>query len=129
MLDALTIECHQVFLYLTYAFRGFLIQRNANATVRSSQSFGYQARVLAFDVEVADFAKIEKAFVVIRPEIHASAVHVVGEVIDFIESTAFRFAINAVKEFEIDVVDRIALGVTVNKIQGRATNPLDGRKS
>ena len=82
--------------------------------------------MLALDVEVADLAEIEQVFVVLGPVLHAAAVDVVRQVIDDREAAAGRVAVHTFDEVEVDVVDRRAVLVAVDQVDGRATDALDG---
>ena len=120
MLDAFTIEFAQEFLDLALAALALFIERDADLAVRRGQRLGRQAGILAFNVEEADFAKIEQALVIVGPVLHPAGVDVVRQVIDQLEACAFRVFFNAGQIFEIDVIDRQTLSilvfVTINQI-------------
>ncbi len=78
MLDSLTVERHEVLLYLARAPRSFFVQRYADTAVRGGHGFRQQAGVLALDVEVSNLAKVEYVFVKLGPEIHATAIDVMS---------------------------------------------------
>ncbi len=129
MLDALAVERHQVFLDLPGALRRLLVERDANATVRRGHRLREQAGVLALDVEVANLAEVEDPLVEIGPEMHAAAVDVVGQVIDLEETASLRVPVDAIEELEIDVIDGGAALITVDQVQRRSADALDGRQA
>jgi hypothetical protein len=74
------------------------------------------ARDLAFEIEVADFAEVEEARVVLRPLVHPAAMHVVRQVIDVGEPVPRRILRRAGNRLEVDVVD-----ADVADLAGRGT--------
>ncbi len=84
VLDAFAVELHQEFFDLAAALLGLFVQRDADLAVGRGHGLGRQAGVFALDVEVADLAEVEQLLVEVGPEAHATAVHVVREVVDFI---------------------------------------------
>ncbi|SOY73835.1 protein of unknown function (plasmid) [Cupriavidus taiwanensis] len=129
VLDALAVECHQELFDLAGALGRFLVQRNADFTIRRGHGLGGQAGVLALDVEIADFAEIEQLFVEVGPVSHAATVDVVGQVVDQLEAVADRVAVDALDELEVDVIDRLAFLEAVDQVQRRAADALDRRQA
>ena len=82
MLDAFAVIAVQVLLDLPRLLIAFLVDRDADLAAGAGHGLALDARGLAFDVEVADFAEVEQPLVELRPLAHAAAVHVVGEVVD-----------------------------------------------
>ena len=128
MLDALAVELHQEFLDLAAALGGLLVQRNADQAVRCRHGLGRQAGVFALDVEVADLAEVEQLLVEPGPVFHATAVHVVRQVVDQAEAVALGMAVHAFMKDEVDVVDGFAILEAVDQVQRRTANALDGRQ-
>ena len=87
-----------------------------------------EAGVFALDVEVADLAEVEQPLVVLGPERHAAAVHVVRQVVDDLQPVARRMARHAGHPFEVDVVDALAVFEAVDQVQRRAADALDRRQ-
>ena len=133
VLNALAVELHQELFDLprTAAARLF-IQRNADQVVGRRHRLAGQAGVFALDVEVADLTEVEQALIEARPIAHATPVHVVGEVVDELETMAYGVALvqrrKGRQELEVDVVDALAVFEAVDEVQGSATNALDGRQ-
>ena len=85
-----------------------------------------QARVFALDVEVTDFLEVEELLVKTTPVRHAPFVDVVCHVVDELKAVARGVSVHAVDEFEVDVVNALAVFKAVDQIQRRAANALDG---
>ena len=128
VLNAFAVELHQILFNLPTALFGLFIQRNADLAVRRGQRSGREAGVVALNVEEANFAKIEQPLVKIGPERHASAVHVVGQVVNQLQAVAHRVVVHPVDKVKVNVVDRLAVFETVNQVQRRAANAFDGRQ-
>ncbi len=125
MLDTFAVELHQEFLDLPGSFRGFLIERDADFTVGGSHRLRGQSGVLTLDVEIADLAKVEQPFVVVGPVFDSTAVDVVGKVIDGMKPATYGVTVDIFIKPEIDIVDRGAVLVSVNKVDGGAADPPD----
>ena len=95
MLNALAIEAHQEFFDLSAAFTVLLIQGDADAIVGCRHRARLQPCVCALNIEVTDFTKVEQALVEPCPVRHASAIDVVGEMVDMRETDAGRCAIGS----------------------------------
>jgi len=126
VLYAFAVELHQKFFDLAAALLGFFVQRDADLAVGRRHRLAGQAGVFALDVEVADLAEVEQLLVEVGPEAHAAAVHVVREVVDLVQAMAHGAAVHAFDEFEVDVVDGLAVFKAVDQIQRRAADALDG---
>src|SRR5229473_1615992 len=126
VLDALAVIGREVFLDLRLVV-GALVDRDADLAARAGHRLALQPGELAFDVEVADFAEIEEAFVEIGPLRHAPAMDVVRQVIDVGEADALGIVLDAGQILEVDVVDRAALAVTVDQVDQRIADALDRR--
>lgn len=88
-----------------------------------------QTRVLALDVEVTDLAEVEQPLVELAPEAHASAVHVVREMVDDLQAVPTRVPVHALDELEVDVVDAPAVFIPVDQVQRRPADALDRRQA
>ena len=62
----------------------------------------------------------------LAPKSHAALVDVVRQVVDDLEAVARWVAVHAFDEFKVDVVDAFAVFKTVDQIQRRTANALDG---
>ena len=129
MLDAFALVLAQIFLDLADGVRLFLVQRNTDQTVRRGHRPRHQAGVFALDVEIADLAEIEEVLVILGPVVHAALVDIVGQVIDDVETAAFRMAVDTVEIHEINVVEGGAILEAVDQVDRRAANALDGRQA
>ena len=69
-------------------------------------AFDFESGQLPLDVEVAHLAEVEQPLVEARPLVHATAVHVVREVVDGGQPRALRVLVHARQRHEVDVVDR-----------------------
>ena len=131
MLDAFAVVARQEVRHLPGAAAdgcGVLVQRNADLVVWRGHRPGNETGVSPGDVEAADLAELEQAFVEGSPVIHAPTVHVVGEVIDDLEAGAGGVAIGRVGVFEVDVVDAAAFLVAVDQVQGHAAQAANCRQ-
>ena len=81
VLDALAPVLAQVLLDLRLVVLR-LVDRDADLAAGTGQRPREQPGLLAFDVEVADLAEVEQAFVEPAPLVHVAAMHVVREVVD-----------------------------------------------
>src|SRR6185503_16124308 len=122
VLDALAAVFAQVFLDLRLVVLRF-VDGNTDLAAGTGERTRNEAGLLAFDVEVADFAEIEQPFVELAPLVHVAAVHVVREVIDLPEPGLLqRLYLDGL---EIDVVDR-PVAVAVHEVDQRAADADDG---
>ena len=129
MLNALAMVGVEVLLDLTALVRR-LVDRDANLAAWAGHRLGAQPGQLAFDVEVADLAKLEQALVEHRPLAHAPAVHVVRQMVDLREPGALGAALLAGQPSEVDVVDgqvAVVAGITVDQVDQRIADALDRR--
>jgi len=94
VLDALALVLVQIFIDLGFFIRA-LVQRDAHHAIGRGQRLGYQAGLGTLDVEVADFAEVEQALVVIGPFLHVAEIQVMREMVDEGEAEALRVAIHA----------------------------------
>ena len=129
MLDAFALVLAQIFFDLADAVGFLFVQRDADQTVRRCHGTRQQAGILALDVEIADLTEVEEVLVILGPIVHAALVDIVRQVIDHVEATAFRMAVDTVEIFEIDVIDGLAVLETVDQIDRGAANALDGRQA
>ena len=129
VLNTFAVELHQKFFDLARALGGLLVQRDADHAVRSGHGFGGQAGVFALDVEIANFSKVEQLLVEVRPIRHATAIDVVGQVVDELQARPHRMTLHAFDEIEVDVIDRRALTKPVDQVQRRTANALDCRQT
>ena len=110
VLDALAVVRVQVLLDLPLPLRALLVDRDADLAAGAGHRLRFHAGRLALDVEVADLAEVEQALVEVRPLLHAPAMHVVGEVVDFDEPgacvTEVLLRCRRIDRLEVDVVDR-----------------------
>ncbi|CAM2148565.1 hypothetical protein PT2222_200015 [Paraburkholderia tropica] len=137
VLNAFAVIRVQIFLDLTGRLAAFLVDRNTNLAARRGHRLRLHARHLAFDVEVADFAEVEEAFVELGPLGHAAAMHVVREMVDVGEAVADRILLGALDRHEIDVIDAdvanaarlraVLAAPAVDEIDQRVADALDGR--
>jgi hypothetical protein len=125
VLDALAAINFQIFLDLARV-ASVLVDWNANLAVGARQRSREQARRAALDVEETDFAEVEKLFIKARPDIHAAAMDIVGEMIQIEEARASRTRIARSQPFEFDVIARTLGTVPVNQVEQAAADPLDG---
>ncbi len=79
--------------------------------------------------EVADLAEIEQPLVKAPPERHAPTIDIVRKMIDRREAMAARAAVHAVDEMKIDIVDRMAFLETIDQVERRTADALDGRQA
>ena len=126
MLDAFAVELHQILFDLAAALARLFVQRDADLAVGCGQRLRREAGVFTLDVEEPDFAEVEQALVKISPEGHATAVHVVCQVVDEFQAMAHRVAVHALDEVEVDVVDGFAVFKPVDQVQRCAANAFDG---
>ncbi len=84
----------QVFDDLAFVVRAF-VDWNSDLSARARHGFALQPGQLALDVEIADFAKVEQALVVLGPFLHPAAVYVVRQMIDVSQSAADRVGLRA----------------------------------
>ena len=89
----------QILLDLAALVGGF-VDRNADLAIRAGERAREQARVLAFDIEVADLAEIEEALVEAGPDMHAPAADVMRQVVDIMEAAALRLRITRAEPVE-----------------------------
>ena len=68
-------------------------------------AFDFTRRDLAFYVEVTRLAEVEQALVELGPLDHASAMHVVRQMVDVRQSVADRVLLGAGNGFEVDVIN------------------------
>ena len=70
--------------------------------------------------------EVKELAVPVRPVIHAAAMDVVGQVIEIMQSRLLGLRIALADPDEIDVPDRALLAVSVDEIEQRSANALDG---
>ena len=104
VLDAFAMVLVQVFGDLRLVVRRF-IDGDADLAARRSHGLRFEARQLAFDVEIAHFAEVEQAFIEARPFLHAATVHIVRQVVDVGQAVADGVGDGARNGDEIDVID------------------------
>src|SRR5450830_126461 len=104
VLDAFAVVLVEVFGDLRFVV-GRFVDGNADLAAGRSHRLGFEARVLAGDVEVTDLAEVEQAFIKVRQFLHAAPVDVVGQVVDIGQAIADRIRIGAGNGHEVDVVD------------------------
>src|SRR5690606_29575111 len=90
VLDAFALVHLQVFLDLAAHIGALFVDRDPDLAAWRGHGLRPDAAHLAFDVEVADFAELEQAFVEAGPFVHSSPVDVVGEVVDSDQAGAER---------------------------------------
>src|SRR5205085_8211442 len=106
---------------------GRFVDRNANLATGARHGAGLQARQLAFDVEIANFAEIEETLVETGPAVEIAAKDIVRDVIDGVEPRASVFpALLVIRRSKVHVIDR-AFAVAVDEIDNAATDALDRR--
>ena len=125
VLDALAAIDLEIFLDLA-GLAGILVDRDPDLAVRAGQRAREQARRATLDVEKADLAEVEQFFVEAGPDIHAAAVHIVGEVIDVEQAGARGARIALAEPVEFGVVGRALRAVAIDEIEQAAADPLDG---
>ena len=111
--------------------------RDADLAAGAGHGLALDAGLLAFKVEVAHLAEIEKSLVKARPLAHAAAVHVVRQVVDHRHAIASGVQLGTRQGFEIDVVEADVADVAVfgavlaapavDEIDDRVADALDGR--
>jgi hypothetical protein len=121
-LDALAVIGLKILGDLRFVV-GALVDRDADPPIGAGHRLRLEPGQLALDVEVADLAEIEEALVKFRPQLHASAMDVVGQVIDTSQPDPRHSAIFQGRE--VDIVDR-PLAVSVDEIDQAAADPFDG---
>src|SRR5262249_12702300 len=95
--------------------------------VRTRHGARLQARELAFDIEVADFAEIEELLVKPGPLIHIAAKHIVRDVVDVGKTGAIVLeTLRTVGRQEVDVVDRM-IAIAIDQINYAAADAFDRR--
>jgi hypothetical protein len=82
VLDALAVVAVQILLDLPGLVVALFVDRDADLAAGAGHGLALDAGLLAFKVEVAHLAEIEKSLVKARPLAHAAAVHVVRQVVD-----------------------------------------------
>ena len=131
MLYAFAAVSDQVFLDLALVVGAF-VDWNADLAAGARHRLALQARQLAFDVEVADFAEIEQALVEARPFFHPAAMNVVRQVIDRDQPRALGMLVDAGKRHEVDIVNGNAAAVAriaIDQIDQRIADALDCRNA
>ena len=103
-----------------------LVDRDPDLAAGTRHGLAAQPRHLAFDVEVAHFAKIEEALVELCPLVHPAAVDVVSQVIDVPHPRTDGIRFGALDRYEVDIVDRAALTVAIDQVEEAIANALDG---
>ena len=124
MLDALALVGAQELLDLAVFVLAF-VQRDADLPVGRGHRFGKQPGRLALDVEMADLAEVEDAFVKCRPMRHAAAVHIMGQVIERVQADTVVIGRRACDRLEIDIIDFAFAGL-VDKVKVRPADAGDG---
>src|SRR3546814_13399844 len=91
----------------------FLMIRRPPRSTRTDTLFPYttlfrssEAGIFALDIEIADFAEVEEALVIVGPVLHAAGIDVMREVSDLAETGADRVPVDARQILDIDVVNR-----------------------
>src|SRR5262249_15645334 len=116
VLNAFAFVAVQVLYDLASLVRGF-VDRNADLAIRAGQRPGEQTRILSFDIKVANLSEVKEAFVETGPDIHASATHIVRQVVDVVEAVAFRLWIARPEPVESVVVDRALVAIAIDQVQ------------
>ena len=119
------LYCVQVFFDLALLV-GALVDRDADLAVGAGQRAGKQAGVFALDVEIADLAEIEDALVEARPDVHAAAPDIVGEVVEVVEALAHRRRVARAEPIELRLEWRALGAVRVEEVEQRVADALDG---
>src|SRR5581483_4021894 len=125
VLDAFAAINGEILLDLA-GLAGILVDRNPDLAVGAGQRAREQARGAALDVEEPDLAEIEQFSVEARPDIHAPAMDVVGEMIDVVEPGARRPRIDRAEPFELGIIGRALRAIAVDEIEQAAADALDG---
>ena len=125
VLDALAAIGAQIFLDLRLVV-GRFVDGDADLAAGAGHRPALQAGQLALDVEVADLPEVEEPLVEVRPQVHAAAMDVVGEVIDIGQAGAARVGLHARHGHEVDVVDA-AVAVAIDQEDQAVADALDGR--
>src|SRR5206468_7053771 len=118
VLDAFALIFAQELLDLALVILA-LIERNTDLATGAGHRLGEEAGLLALDVEVADLTEVEESLVEIGPNRHATAINIVGEVVD-VGELAVRFdhpLLPVRMKVEIDIVDRPAIAVAIDEEQ------------
>src|SRR5665213_143431 len=90
MLYALTVICVQVFLDLPCFFVTLLIDRDTDHSTRRGHGFGFHTGDLSLDIKITNLAEIEEALIEPRPFSHASAMNIVGQMVNIGQAAAQR---------------------------------------
>src|SRR3990167_8972565 len=127
----------QVLLDLAGLVVAFFVDRDADLAAVAGHGLAFDAGLLAFQVEVTHLAEIEDALVEAGPLGHATAVHVVRQVVDDGQAMADRVQLGARQGVEVDVVEAdvadlaflraVLAAPAVDEIDDRVAYALDGR--
>ena len=122
VLDSLAFVRAEKFLDLAVLVLAF-VERDAYFVVGCGHRFAEQPGRLTLDVEIADLAEAEDAFVELGPVRHPPAIDVVGEVIERVKAN--RAVIDRRSgRTEVDVVDFV-LARLIDEVQVRPADALD----
>src|SRR5690606_2738858 len=123
VLDAFTVVLADEFLDLRLVV-GRLVDRDADLAARRGHGAGEQTGELAFDIEVADLAEVGDTLVEAGPHVHLPAAHVVGQVVDALQTDSIVVGAAAFDVLEVDVIDAL-VAIAVDQIQQRAADAFD----